>query len=121
MPYWSKGKLLKIGNAYFGHGRFVNKYHAAKHADHYGINFYYGHTHDMQSFPRVQHGNDKTLEAASLGCLCRYDQTYIKGAPTNWMQGFGVFHVFPDGYYNMFFVRIFKHRFVSPEGGVYCG
>ena len=121
IPFWSLGKLFRLGNAYFGHGRFTGKYHAAKHADHYGVCFYYGHVHDIMTFPRVQHGNDKTIEAASLGCLCRYDQTYIAGAPTNWQQGFAVFHVLPDGYYQRFIVRIFRHRFVSPEGKVYAG
>jgi len=73
---WAKGKLFKLGNAYFTHGRFINKHHASRMVEHYGVCIYYGHTHDVMSFPKVLHGNDKTLEGGSLGCLCRYDQRY---------------------------------------------
>lgn len=121
VPYWSQGRTYRIGNAYFGHGRYTNDHHAAKHARHYGVCFYYGHLHDIQVYTLVQHGPDKTIEAASLGCLCRYDQKYIQGSPTRWQQAFAVFYFFPDGYYQRFIVRIFKHRFISPEGRVYAG
>lgn len=121
VPFWSKGRTYRVGNAYFGHGRYHNDYHAAKHARYYGVCFYYGHVHDVQTYSLVQAGPDKTIEAASLGCLCRYDQKYIQGSPTRWQQAFGVFYFFPNGYYQRFIVRVFNHRFVSPEGKVYAG
>jgi hypothetical protein len=121
VPFWSKGELFKLGNAYFGHGTHTGVHHAKKHADVMGTNFFYGHTHDIQSHSRENRGNDKTLEAASLGCLCRYDQSYMRGRPSRWQQGFGVMHMLPDGYFNLYTVRIFKNRFVSPEGKLYCG
>jgi hypothetical protein len=47
VPYWSENKLLKIGKAHIGHGRYANKYHAEKHSRIYnGINFFYGHCFD---------------------------------------------------------------------------
>lgn len=121
-PSWSSPKTtFRIGNAYFMHGQYYNKYHAAKHADVYGAPIYYGHTHDVQEFCKIRLAKGKTVEAASLGCLCRYEQPYIKGWPTNWQQAFGVFYFFPDGYYNRYTVRIFKGRFVAPDGRVYDG
>lgn len=121
VPAWSKGKLFRLGNAYFTHGLITSKYHAAVMAQRYGVCIYYGHTHDVMEFPVVLRGNNKTIVGKSLGCLCRYDQSYLKGAPTNWQQAFAVFHVMPDGFYTEHTVRIFKHRFVSPEGKLYQG
>ena len=118
---WSKGRLFKKGKAYFSHGKYTNKYHAAKMGEVYGVCIYYGHTHDVMEFPRVQMGKDLTLVGKSLGCLCRYDQKYIKGSPTNWQQAIAVFTFFPDGFYTEHTTRIFRHRFVSPEGKTYDG
>lgn len=119
--YWSRGELHKIGHAIFIHGRYTNLYHAKKHVDSYGTNVFYGHTHDIQQISKELMGDNKTLVGQSLGCLCRYDQKYMRGAPSKWQQGFGVFHFFPDGYFTYFVIRIFKHRFLSPEGKVYQG
>lgn len=118
---YKKGDIYKLGNANFHHGLYTNKYHSAKMVDNFGVNIYYGHTHDVQSSPKIIRGKNKTLEGMSLGCLCKYDQSYIKNNPTNWSQAFGVMHVLPNGFYNLFVVKIFNHAFVSPEGKFYDG
>lgn len=115
---YDTGALYRIGHAYFHHGRFTSKYHAAKHVDYFGKNIFYGHLHDVQVHTRVNHGDGSSLVGASLGCLCRYDQTYIKGSPTNWQQAFAVFYFFPDGTFTYNVVRIFGHRFIV-DGKVY--
>lgn len=119
--FWSKGEIHHIGKARFIHGLYTTQYHARKHAEAYGENIFYGHTHDIQCYSKELQGADKTIVGQSLGCLCRYDQKYMKGKPSKWQQGFGVFHFFPDGFFTYFVVRIFKHRFLSPEGKVYQG
>lgn len=121
IPSWEKGKLFKLGNAYFLHGNYINKYHAAKMVDQYGVCTYYGHTHDVMFFPKMTRGNGLTLEAGSLGCLCRYDQAYMKGKPHNWQQAVTTMFVQPNGYYNLYVSRIFNHRFVGPDGVLYEG
>lgn len=121
IPFWSKGKLFKLGNAYFHHGKFTGMYHAKKHVEHYGVCNYYGHGHDIMFYPKVTHGNGKTLEAGSLGCLCNYDQQYLKGAPTNWQQAVTTVFLQPNGDFNLYISRIFKHRFVGPDGVTYEG
>ena len=119
VPFWSHGDLFRLGNAYFCHGRATGKNHTAKMLDKYMVCLYMGHLHDVQVTSKAIWGENKTLEAATLGCLCRYDQTYLRGNPTNWMQGFGVFHIWPSGFYQHYTVRIFNHSFVSPEGKAY--
>jgi hypothetical protein len=118
---WEKGKLFKLGNAYFLHGNYINKYHAAKMVDQYGVCVYYGHTHDVMSFPKMTKGNGLTLEAGSLGCLCRYDQSYMMGKPSNWQQAVTTFYLRPGGNYNLYVSRIFNHKFVGPDGQEYGG
>lgn len=121
VPSWSKGKLFKLGNAYFTHGLIISKYHAAVMAARFGVSIYYGHTHDVMEFPIVLRGADKTVVGKSLGCLCNYEQAYMKGAPSNWQQAFAEFFVLPDGFYTEHTTRIFKHRFVGIDGVVYDG
>lgn len=82
VPSWSKGRLYRLGNAYFTHGLSTQRYHAAAMVQRFGVCIYYGHTHDVQEFPQILHGANKTILGKSLGCLCRYDQAYLKGAPT---------------------------------------
>ncbi|MHC4621321.1 MAG: hypothetical protein ACYTEQ_26560, partial [Planctomycetota bacterium] len=86
---WSKSELYKIGKAIFHHGPYSNMHHAKKTALNYGEPTFYGHTHDIQAFSEIQHGNNKTIMAQSLGCLCEYEQPYIRGRPTRWQQAFG--------------------------------
>lgn len=118
---WEKGKLFKIGNAHFLHGNYINKYHAAKMVDAYGVCVYYGHTHDVMFFPKMTKGNGQTLEGGSLGCLCDYKQSYMKGRPSNWIQAVSTLYVQPNGNFNLYTSKIFNHRFVAPDGVTYQG
>jgi len=118
---WAAGKLFKLGNAYFLHGNYINKYHAFKMVDSYGSSVYYGHTHDMMSASKMTKTHGQVFEAASLGCLCRYDQAYMQGRPHNWMQGVTTFFLRPGGNYNLYTSRIFNHTFTAPDGVTYSG
>lgn len=119
---WSRGELYKIGHATFHHGRYVNIYHAAKMCRAYGTNIFYGHTHDIQEFSVVLEGADKTIKGKSLGCLCEYDQKYLKGNPTKWQQAITVFYFHEDGFFQEHTIPIFKNRFIGPTNGkVYDG
>jgi hypothetical protein len=116
---WSQGKEYKIGKATFIHGQYTTKYHANKMVDNYGTNIFYGHTHDVMCMPKVTKGDHKTRVGQSLGCLCEYDQSYMKGKPSNWQQAFGVFYFQPNGNFNHYIVQINQSRFTSPEGEYY--
>ena len=111
VPFWEDRRLsYQIGNAYFIHGLYTNEHHSKKHCLRWGVNIFYGHLHDVQCFPMVLKGEDKTIVGQSLGCLCRYDQSWLQGAPTNWQQAFATFHFWPDGFFQYNVYRIFKHR-----------
>lgn len=121
VPYWSKGRLFRLGKAYFAHGRYTGGNYAKKHLDAYGVNLTFGHLHSIQAYSKRTWGKNETREAACIGTLCRYDQDYLRGNPTDWQTGFCVVHVLPNGFFQRFQVRIFGGTFVSPEGVIYNG
>lgn len=101
--------ILKIGKAHFTHGFYTGNNHPQVHLNKIKASIYYGHLHDMKN--THDSGLHGTIEAASLGCLCRVDGKFLKGKPTNWIQGFGVFEFFPDGTYSFYQVKIFNGKF----------
>ena len=113
-----QGDSYKIGNAVFIHGLYTNKYHSFKTVSEFGCPVYYAHTHDIQQYSLSLRGDDSTLTGKSLGCLCEYNQVYIKQRPTRWQQAITVFYFYPDGYFQEMTAAIFKHRFVGPTNGV---
>jgi hypothetical protein len=119
--FWRDGTAYRIGKALFVHGRYVSKYHAAKMVETYCENVFYGHVHDVMEFPKVMHGREKVVVGQSLGCLCRYDQAYIKENPKNWQQAFAEFYFLPTGHFTYYVPRIIQGRFVAPNGKVYDG
>lgn len=120
VPYWEKDELYRIGNLYFGHGRYTNTYHAKTMVSNYGCSIVYGHLHEVCSFSQVLKGPGKTLSAECIGCLCEYNQSYLKGAATKWQQAVMTVDFFPNGQYCALTHRIFDHRFTY-NGKVYAG
>lgn len=118
---WSKGEKYRVGNATFIHGRYVNDHHAKKHAEAFGRPIFYGHTHDIQLYSKVTEGDNKTVVGQSLGCLCEYQQYYLKGFPNRWQQAFAEFYVREDGFFNYTVTMIFNHKFIGPNGKEYHG
>lgn len=119
--FWSRGESLDIGKATFIHGLYINEMHSKKHVLAWQKNVFYGHTHDVQSYPLVSRGDNHTKVGQSLGCLCKYAQSYMKGRPTKWQQAFGVFYFQPSGHFNYYIPQIFNHTFVGPNGRKYAG
>jgi hypothetical protein len=118
---WENHDMFRKGKAFFTHGNFLNKFHAHKMVDTYGVCIYYGHTHDIMEFPKSTWGKDKTIVGKSLGCLCIYNMPYMQTKPSNWQQAFSEFLFFPDGFFQETTTKIFKHRFVGRNGKVYQG
>ena len=109
-------EILKIGDACFIHGYYTTQYHAKKHLDAFGVNIYYGHVHDVQSYSAV---SVKGLrEAMSLGCLRTLNAPFLKGKPNNWSHALGIFEFLPDGSYTRYVPIIIKER-MSYNGKIF--
>lgn len=93
-------EILRVGNAHFIHGYYTGMSHAKKHLDIFGVNIYYGHLHDVQSYSGVSVKG--THEAMSLGCLCKLQATFLKGKPNNWSHAFGIYEFRFDGSYTRY-------------------
>ena len=118
--YWSKGEVYRIGKATFIHGTYTNQYHAKKHVESYDASVFYGHVHSFQSHTKIQKKGQPRI-GQSLGCLCELDQAYMRGRPSMWSHGFGVFYFREDGTFNHYPVMMVNHTFTSPEGKIYKG
>lgn len=106
-------RWYKIGKLYFIHGYYTNKYHAEKTARAFKRSVMYGHTHQFQVYTDVSPvdlGDAHT--AMSIGCLCDLNPDYWKNKPSNWTHGFGLAYIWPNGNFNMYFIKIVDGHFI---------
>lgn len=116
---YPKGDVLKIGHLVFTHGFYTTTNHAKKHAESFGANVVYGHTHQVQQYASTALGKGKVHAAWSMGCLCRLDMPYLSGAPTNWQHAFGEVFFDEKGMFNLYTTVVTNGRFISPGGKSY--
>lgn len=102
-------EILRLGDAHFIHGYYTSANHSKKHLDVFGVNIYYGHLHDVQSYSGVSVKG--THEAMSLGCLRTLQAPFLKGKPNNWCHAFGVFEFRYDGSYTRYCPIIVDGKF----------
>lgn len=121
LPFWSKGTMLRVGNANFMHAFCHGRNHAKATLSMIDRPTFYGHTHDVAEESKLTLGDNKQVCAQSLGTLIDYRVDYMRGRPHRWQQAFAEFYFLPDGHFNHFVTKIFKHRFVAPNGKVYKG
>lgn len=100
---------LKFPRFNFLHGYYVNQYHAAKTMNMTGRNTFYFHTHDHQVHTSYHFEEDTPRMAMSCGCLCSFNQDYMKGRPNNWMHGIAVIYYDKDGF-TPYFIPIVNYR-----------
>jgi predicted MPP superfamily phosphohydrolase len=106
-PY--DGTPIQYGPIWMMHGEYFTDNHSKKTLLRYLRHTFYGHGHDIQSYSLEQF--DETLVAQSIGCLCKYFQSYNKARPSAWQQGFGIFEIWDDAFtYEV--KRITNHQFM---------
>jgi hypothetical protein len=76
-------------------------------------NILYGHVHDQQTYSSHGYNASDVLIGASLGCLCKIPQQYLRGAPTRWVQAITIFE-FDTGTGGFWFnpIRLRDHKLV---------
>jgi predicted phosphodiesterase len=110
---WHKyGDVVRRGKLGFTHGWWTNEHHAAKHLRKAKESLTYGHTHRPQTFTEGS-ADGSVIGAFAMPCMRKLDADWVNGAPTGWVQGFGVYYVHPDGQrFNAFPVLAFEGGFV---------
>lgn len=116
---YPKGEVYRAGHLAFTHGAYCNKHHAMTHADHYGCNIVYGHTHTVQNHTKVAYGKGKAYGAWSMGCLARLDMPYLEGRPTAWQHAFGEAFIHDDGTFNLYTTVVTNGGFTGLNGRCY--
>jgi predicted phosphodiesterase len=120
IQYYRYGEVLFRGRLGFTHGFYVGESHAAQHLRKFGCCLVYGHTHRPQTYTAGIAG-DKVRGTFGMGCMCGTKKVpYIKGRPSGWQQGFGVFYVDQDGSFYPYTVMANDSAFVW-NGKVYGG
>lgn len=111
-------EILRLGDAHFIHGYYTSTHHAKKHLDVFGVNIYYGHLHDVQSYSGVSVRG--MFESMSLGCLRTLQAKFLKGKPNNWSHAFGIFEFKIDGTYTRYVPIMINGKFTF-NGKVFDG
>jgi predicted phosphodiesterase len=107
---WSHDQPYRRGKLSYHHGRFCNKYAAAKHLDVYMCNMVFGHIHKHQVASKVIPGYDDEIQAWGLGCLCDVEPEYAKNQPLGHQNQFAVVEQDEKGF-NLYPVNIIKGQF----------
>lgn len=98
------GKLFKLGKLYFAHGdaiRTAAKYRAATLLASYQRNIITGHSHTLQVHLSTGLQDGQPHASWIVPMMGATNPDYLKGAPTNWAQGFVFGAVWPNGNFNV--------------------
>jgi predicted MPP superfamily phosphohydrolase len=100
--HYRYGEICKIGKMYFIHGTYTNDAHAKKHVNTYEHNIFYGHMHDHQIYTKVTPIDNDTHMGMSIPCCCTTNPDYAKHKPNRWVNGFLIFYVYENEFFQPF-------------------
>lgn len=102
---------VMLGKLWVTHGRFCNKYHAAKHLDYYRHSILYGHTHA----PQIQHAPALRGQQVAVGSghMADVNSPAMDYAPrpNSWVTGFTIVYVRPDGSFTIQPLNFWRGQF----------
>lgn len=104
-------ELYKIGKLFVTHGFYTNMFSTKKHLLTLGCNICYGHTHVSQVY-MCNMKMQAPLKAWSIGCLCDFAPSYLKGKPANWINQFAILYVSSTGLFNLYPIDIIHNSFI---------
>jgi hypothetical protein len=107
---YPQGSVINHGKLHFMHGDTVRSstFPARYAVDTYGRSIAFGHFHTPQSYTKVSALDSSDVHVGkSVGCLCRKDPRYGRGAPNRWAQSFLLFEVdSPSGTFQTYEVNV---------------
>lgn len=118
-----QGGHTKIGKLVVIHGDTVGGgIHSAKKAAevYAGSSVVLGHHHTLQTFTRSSPVSQTDKWTATvLPCLSNLSPRYGRNKASQWIHGFGVVHMTPDGSWNLYPVIITNGKCTGPDGQMY--
>jgi predicted phosphodiesterase len=102
---------VSLGKLWVTHGRFTNKYHAAKMLDYYRHSVMYGHTHVPQTHcASALHGQQVAYGTGYLADERSEAMSYAP-KPNAWVKGFALVYVWPDESFNAQVLNFWRGQF----------
>lgn len=110
IPYHPRKGVLRFGHLKILHGFYATEYTAKKMASIYGTCIF-GHIHRFQTFQSKDAFESHC--GFGVGLMGKIDQPYTDSrAPLGWCQGFAFGYIHKSGYFDLYPVRIYKHRVI---------
>jgi hypothetical protein len=113
------GQSAQVGKLHFIHGLYVVQHNAAKTVSVYHRNVVYGHGHTYQAHTEITPLDSDAHTGTQIPCACEMNPDYARNKPNAWLNGFAVFHIHPDGNFNLFPVIATDGKFTAPNGVYY--
>jgi len=117
IPY---NDVFSIGDMYFAHGLYWNKYYAEKTVRVYQKMIFVGHVHKPQVFTALSPISSLPKQAVGIGCLCNRNPSYLQNKPNAWVHQFLFWYMFSDGTFTFYTPIIINGRCII-NGKVYDG
>lgn len=122
------GERYKVGKLSFIHGETLTgkgnqacTYHAKKAVEMYCGSVVYGHTHAPQMYTKVLPYDEKEKWAGWCSPIAgRTNASYLRNAPTAWLNGFMLVEIHPNGCFNVWPVIVSKGQ-AAFAGRLYRG
>jgi hypothetical protein len=105
-------EVIQIGNMYFAHGIYFNKYYAERTLRHYQKMLFIGHAHFPQIHTAVSPIDSLPKQCVGVGCLCNKNPSYKVNQPNAWVHQFLYWYMFGDGTFSYYIVTIINGRCV---------
>ena len=114
-----ENRAYKVGHARYLHGWYFNLHHSKKTVTEMGDNVFYGHTHDVQAFTKINY-EQMPIIGHSMGTLGDLDPEWRRGRPSRWVNAFGIFYFFKNGNFTFYNPIIINGKFMW-EGKIFDG
>ena len=117
IPY---NDTFSIGDMYFAHGWYWNKYYAEKTLRIAQKMIFVGHAHTPQIHTAISPVYTLPKQCTGIGCLCNINPEYLENAPNAWVHQFLFWYMFSDGTFTYYTPIIINGRCII-NGKVYDG
>jgi len=113
-------EVFNIGDMWFLHGEYYNKYHAEKNARIYGKHIFNWHVHTNQVYTMHSALDRAPRQGVSVGCTSNKNPSYLLNRPNAWVHQFLYFYLYDDGSFTYYTPIIIDGRCVI-NGKEYTG